>query len=137
MSRFPTLEPITEETLTDEHVERVRRAILGVPCKTAFHRTILSDCADALTGNTACRKTVVRIWNAMVTTGPRTCCVACGEEGNDRVCPACEHDHGAERRAQDETGARTCCTACGEEGNARVCPACEHDHGDRAFEAVP
>jgi hypothetical protein len=61
------LERITETTLTPEHVERVRRAILGVPRKNALHRAILTDCAGVIAGNDACRETVVRAWNAMVT----------------------------------------------------------------------
>ena len=67
MTAFPKLERITEETLTPEHVERVRRAILGVPRKNSLHRAILTDCAAVLNGNTAARETVVRTWNAMVT----------------------------------------------------------------------
>lgn len=61
------LERITEETLTPEHVERVRRAMLGVPRKNALHRAILADCAGVIAGNDACRETVVRTWNLMVT----------------------------------------------------------------------
>ena len=61
------LERITEETLTPEHVEHVRRAVLGIPRKNAFHRAILADCAGVIAGNDACRETVVRAWNAMVT----------------------------------------------------------------------
>jgi hypothetical protein len=130
---FPKLEPITEETLTPEHVERVRRAILGVPRKNSLHRAILTDCAGVLAGNNACRETVVLAWNAMVAPSglpvgaARSSCTACGEKGDDRVCPACEHDHG-------EPTSRPCCDACGEAGDDRVCPACEHDHGDRAVE---
>lgn len=65
-STFPKLEPITEESLTHDHVERVRRAVLGVPRKNSLHRAILTDCAAVLTGNNATRETVVRAWNAMV-----------------------------------------------------------------------
>ena len=61
------LERITEKTLTPEHVERVRRAVLGIPRKNALHRAILTDCAGLTAGNNACRETVVRAWNAMVT----------------------------------------------------------------------
>ena len=61
------LKRITEETMTPEHVERVRRAVLGIPRKNALHRAILADCAGVIAGNDACRETVVRTWNAMVT----------------------------------------------------------------------
>jgi hypothetical protein len=61
------LERITEETLTPEHTERVRRAVLGIPRKNSVHRAILADCARVLTGDKAARATIVRTWNAMVT----------------------------------------------------------------------
>jgi len=53
---------VATEVLTVDQIKRVRRAMLGVPHKTAHHRAVLADCRGALKGDARCRSTVAREW---------------------------------------------------------------------------
>lgn len=55
----------TADTLTEEQINTVRKATLGRPRKTAWHRTLIRDCDAALAGSHACREGVARVWNQM------------------------------------------------------------------------
>jgi hypothetical protein len=43
----------------------VRKAMLGVPRKTSYHRAIISDCGPALDGSKACRESVASAYQKM------------------------------------------------------------------------
>ena len=53
---------VAAEFLTGDQVERVRRAMIGVPRKTPQHRAILADCRGVSEGDAACRSSVARAW---------------------------------------------------------------------------
>jgi hypothetical protein len=53
---------VATEFLTAAQIEIVRRAMLGVPRKKAYHRAILADCGAALGGDAVCRGSVARAW---------------------------------------------------------------------------
>jgi hypothetical protein len=57
--------PVTADTITDAQIHVVRKAMLGVPRKNAYHRAILADCNAALNGSKACRESVARAYNKM------------------------------------------------------------------------
>lgn len=42
---------VTGETITNEQIHLVRKAMLGVPRKTSYHRAIITDCGPALDGD--------------------------------------------------------------------------------------
>jgi hypothetical protein len=56
---------VTGETITDEQIHLVRKAMQGVPRKTSYHRAIISDCGPALDGSKACRESVASAYNKM------------------------------------------------------------------------
>jgi hypothetical protein len=56
---------VTGETITDEQIHLVRKAMLGVPRKTSYHRAIISDCGPALDGSKACRESVASAYQKM------------------------------------------------------------------------
>jgi hypothetical protein len=53
---------VATECLTVDQIKRVKRAVLGVSCKTARHRAVLADCRGALKGDARCRSAVAREW---------------------------------------------------------------------------
>ncbi len=53
---------VATEFLTAEQIESVRRAMIGVPRKTSYHRAIIADCRGALAGDAVCRSSVARAW---------------------------------------------------------------------------
>jgi hypothetical protein len=55
----------TADTITIEQIHAVRKAMLGVPRKNAYHRAILADCGGALNGVRACRESVALAYNKM------------------------------------------------------------------------
>lgn len=57
---------VTADTLTDEQIEHVRRALIGVKRKNAHHRALLKDCQGADQGSSACRESVTREYNKML-----------------------------------------------------------------------
>lgn len=57
------LSKVTADTITAEQIKIVRKAMLGVPRKNAYHRATLSDCGGALDGDRACRESVARAYN--------------------------------------------------------------------------
>ena len=57
---------VTASTITRDQIHRVRKALLGVPRKTSFHRAILNDCGPALDGDKACRESVAYVYNKML-----------------------------------------------------------------------
>jgi hypothetical protein len=59
------LSKVTVDTITDPQIHVVRKAMLGVPRKNAYHRAILADCGGALDGSRACRESVARAYNKM------------------------------------------------------------------------
>lgn len=66
LTRRQKLRPITAASITNEQIHRVRKAMLGVPRKTSFHRAILADCGLALDGDKPCRESVARTYNKML-----------------------------------------------------------------------
>lgn len=56
---------VTGETITREQIQCVRKALLGVPRKTSYHRAIITDCGPALDGDKACRSSVASAYNKM------------------------------------------------------------------------
>lgn len=59
------LSQVTADTITDAQIHVVRKAMLGVPRKNAYHRAVLADCGGALDGDRACRESVARAYNKM------------------------------------------------------------------------
>lgn len=57
---------VTGKTITDKQIHCVRKAFLGVPQKTSYHRVIISDCDSALDGDKACRESVAGVYNKML-----------------------------------------------------------------------
>lgn len=57
---------VTADTITTEQIHAVRKAMLGVPRKNAYHRAILVDCGAALDGNRACRESAAAAYNKML-----------------------------------------------------------------------
>jgi hypothetical protein len=53
---------VATEFLTAEQIERVKRALVGVPRKNAHHRAVIADCRGALKGDGACRSSVAKEW---------------------------------------------------------------------------
>jgi hypothetical protein len=59
------LSKVTADTITDAQIHVVRKAMIGVPRKSTYHRAILSDCGGALDGDRACRESVARAYNKL------------------------------------------------------------------------
>lgn len=57
--------PVTEASITNDQIHSVRKAMLGVPRKKAYHRAILADCGAALNGDKTCRAAVADAYNKM------------------------------------------------------------------------
>ncbi len=60
----------TADTITDEQIHFVRKALIGVPRKNSYHRAILVDCGAALEGSRACRESVALAYNKMLGENP-------------------------------------------------------------------
>jgi hypothetical protein len=56
---------LTADTITDDQIHTVRKAMIGMPRKSSHHRAILKDCEGALHGSQACRDAVAREYNKM------------------------------------------------------------------------
>jgi hypothetical protein len=61
---------ITGDTISDAQIQYVRRAMIGHPNKTAYHRSIIADCDAALAGNTAHRASAAAVYNEMLGESP-------------------------------------------------------------------
>lgn len=61
---------LTANTITDAQIQFVRRAMIGVPRKTSYHRSILKDCDAALEGSQACRESAAHAYNKMLGESP-------------------------------------------------------------------
>ena len=61
---------VTGETITDAQIQYVRRAMIGHPNKTAYHRAVLADCDAALEGDAARRGSAVVVYNEMLGESP-------------------------------------------------------------------
>jgi hypothetical protein len=59
------LSRVTADTITAAQIHVVRKAMLGHPRKTSYHRATLSDCGGALDGDRVCRQRVARAYNEM------------------------------------------------------------------------
>jgi len=56
---------VATEFLTADQITKVRRAMIGMPRKTATHRAIIKDCDRALKGDGVARANVARAWLKM------------------------------------------------------------------------
>ena len=61
-----TLPPVTGDSITTEQIHVVRKAMLGVPRKNAYHRAILADSGPALDGDKTCRESLAHAYNKML-----------------------------------------------------------------------
>ena len=61
-----TTTKLTGETITREQIRTVYKAMLGVPRKTSYHRSIMKDCDAAMEGSAACLESVARAYNKMM-----------------------------------------------------------------------
>jgi hypothetical protein len=59
------LREVTADTITEQQILAVYRAVLGAPQKTSYHRLILADCDAALDGSNSRRDFVARVYNEM------------------------------------------------------------------------
>lgn len=56
---------LTADTITNEQIHLIRKAMLGMPRKNSYHRAILADCGPALDGDKTCRESVAHAYNKM------------------------------------------------------------------------
>ena len=83
-------EAVTADTITDEQIERVRRAMIGVPRKTSYHRAILQDAGAALEGSRPCRESLATAYNKMAEperSDSKRSCLLC--EAGSKAMPHC------------------------------------------------
>lgn len=65
-SKKPKVTGTSGTSITNEQIHLVRKAMLGVPRKNAYHRAILADCGPALDGDKTCRESVAYAYNKML-----------------------------------------------------------------------
>ena len=61
---------VTGETITDNQIQYVRRAMIGSPHKTEHHRAVVADCDAALGGDGARRGSAAAVYNEMLGESP-------------------------------------------------------------------
>lgn len=62
--------PVNADTITEAQINFVRRAMIGQPRKTSYHRAILQDCNAALEGSRPCRESVAAAYNKILGDSP-------------------------------------------------------------------
>jgi hypothetical protein len=61
---------VSTDTITDAQIQYVRRAMIGYPHKTEYHRTVMKDCEAALEGDRTGRASAANVYNEMLGESP-------------------------------------------------------------------
>lgn len=61
---------VSSDTITDAQIQYVRRAMIGYPQKTDYHRAIMKDCEAALEGDRTSRASAANVYNEMLGASP-------------------------------------------------------------------